>query len=75
MSHVDSKVNDVIINLISEEFGKDSPITITRGKVHDYLGMTLDYSKDGKVMIKMLDYVEKMLADLEKDMDGIATTT
>jgi hypothetical protein len=74
LSHVDSKVNDVIINLISEEFGKESPITVTRGKVHEYLGMTLDYSKDGKVMIKMLDYVEKMLTDLDKEMDGLAET-
>ena len=25
-------------------------------------------------MIKMLDYVEKLLAELEKEMDGVATT-
>ena len=32
---------------------------ITRGKVHTYLGMNLDYSQDGKVVIDMRDYVKK----------------
>ena len=74
LSHVDDKVNTLIVNLIDEEFGKESPITVTRGKVHDYLGMTLDYTEKGKVKIKMLDYLEKMLADLPKEFEGFALT-
>jgi hypothetical protein len=50
--------------------GRKAPITITRGKVHDYLGMTLEYSEKVKVKRKMLDYVDKMLTDLPDDMDG-----
>jgi hypothetical protein len=34
--------------------------------------MTLDYSEKGKVKIKMLDYVDKMLANLPAEMDGEA---
>lgn len=30
-------------------FGNEAPITVNRGKVHEYLGMTLDYSTPGKV--------------------------
>ena len=31
------------INIMNKVFGsKDSPITVLRGKIHDYLGMTLD---------------------------------
>jgi hypothetical protein len=74
ISHVNPDVNTSIIGLIEAEFGKETPITITRGRVHDYLGMTLDYSDKGKVKIKMLDYVEKMLADLPVKMDGEAPT-
>ena len=74
ISHIDEQVNTDTIKLIDDEFGKEAPITITRGKIHDYLGMTLDYTEPGKVMIKMLDYVEKMLADLPKEMDGHAPT-
>jgi hypothetical protein len=47
ISHVSEEVNTDIIKIINDEFGKESPITITRGKVHDYLGMTLDYSEKG----------------------------
>jgi hypothetical protein len=72
ISHVSEDVNTDIIKRINDEFGKESPITITRGKVHDYLGMTLDYSEKGKVKIKMLDYVDKMLTDLPAEMDGEA---
>jgi hypothetical protein len=36
--------------------------------------MVLDFSKDGKVEIKMLDYIIKMLVDLPTDMDGEAVT-
>jgi hypothetical protein len=34
--------------------------------------MTLDYSKRGRVNIKMMDYVDKMLADFPAEMDGEA---
>jgi hypothetical protein len=33
----------------------------TRGKVHDYLGMELDYQKRGELKINMTKYVENML--------------
>ena len=45
---------------------------MTRGSVHDYLGMTLDYSIKGKVQIKMVDYITKMLDELPPNMDGEA---
>jgi hypothetical protein len=74
ISHINDKVNTIIINLIDDEFGNEAPLTITRGKVHDYLRMTLDYSEKGKVKIKMLDYVERMLADLPDKMAGEAAS-
>jgi len=48
ISHVDKKVVEDIIGLLNEKFGKESPLTATRGKVLEYLGMTLDYSTKGK---------------------------
>jgi hypothetical protein len=47
---------------------------VTRGKVHDYLGMVIDYNVDGKVQIKMIDYIKEMLDELPKDMAGEAAT-
>jgi hypothetical protein len=72
ISHVHEEVNTNIIKKINNEIGKEAPLMITRGKIHDYLGVTLDYSDKGKVKIKMLDYVNNMLADLLAHMDGEA---
>jgi hypothetical protein len=58
--HVNESVNTTVIGMINNEFGKEEALSITRGGIHDYLGMTLDYSEKGKVKIKMLDYVDKM---------------
>jgi hypothetical protein len=74
ISHIDSAAVSTVIRMIDEEFGKEAPITVTRGKVHDYLGMTLDYSTKGKVNIKMVDSIEKMLVDLPEEFDGEAPT-
>jgi hypothetical protein len=74
ISHVDPEAVTSVIGLIDAEFGKEAPITVTRGKIHDYLGMTLDYSTKGKVHIKMLDSVAKMLQDLPEEFDGVAST-
>jgi hypothetical protein len=70
ISHVDPKVVDGVIASLSGEFGKEAPLTVTRGKIHEYLGMTLDYSTGGKVMIKMFRFIRDTLAELPADMDG-----
>ncbi|MCE2996668.1 MAG: hypothetical protein LW863_13795 [Flammeovirgaceae bacterium] len=74
ISHVSAAVIEDILAKMSERFGKEDPLTINRGTIHDYLGMTLDYSTAGKVKISMVDYIERMLGDLPEGMDGTATT-
>ena len=74
ISHGDSRVVDGIIKMLEEEFRKQAPLTICRGKIHDYLGMTLDFSIDGKVQISMEELIRNMLTELPEDMDGTATT-
>ena len=53
ISHVDNKVVNDFINKLEQEFGKEAPLTTRRGKIHDCLGMTLDFSLPGKVQIRM----------------------
>jgi hypothetical protein len=72
--HVEASVITDVLGKLSEEFGKEAPLTITRGKIHDYLGMTLEYSTPGKVKITMVDYIEKMLRGVPDDMDNEAAT-
>jgi Reverse transcriptase (RNA-dependent DNA polymerase)/Zinc knuckle len=74
ISHVDPNVVTSIIDLFEKEFGGKTPITINRGKIHDYLGMQIDYQQQGKVKITMFNYIDSMLDSLPSDMDGISAT-
>jgi hypothetical protein len=41
-------------------------MTVSRGKIHKYIGMTLDYTVRGKVKITMFDYVDDILTVFDK---------
>jgi hypothetical protein len=41
-------------------------MSVSRGKIQKYLGMTLDYRAPGQVKITMLDYVDEIPAALDK---------
>ena len=59
ISHVEEKVIEDIIRRLRERFGKESPLTTSRGKVLEYLGLTIDYSVRGRVKFSMYEYVKK----------------
>ena len=48
---------------MNEMYGHFGEVQATRGLVHDYLGMTFDFSEKGIVKVDMIDYVEGMLDD------------
>ena len=74
ISHRDSKVVDIMLNKLDKEYGNVGKMTIRRGPVHDYLGMRIDFSNPGKVMIDMQDYIDEILAHIPEDMEGVAAT-
>ena len=49
-------------------------MTITRGKLHKYLGMTNDYSSTDKVIFLMIDYIGKFIDDIPEDIKGGSST-
>jgi Reverse transcriptase (RNA-dependent DNA polymerase) len=57
ISHVDSEVVSAIIKDLESVFGQEASLTVTRGKVHEYLGMLLDFTQEATVQIKIQDYV------------------
>ncbi len=62
-SHKDPKVNDQFEKWLQTKYGGHGQVITHRGKVHEYLGMELDYSEPGKVKIGMIKYVENMIRD------------
>jgi DNA polymerase II large subunit len=74
LTHVSQEVLDHIVSDLSKKFGKEDPLSIHTGNIHDYLGMIIDFSKRGKVVFQMTDYIRNMLDELPDDFDGTATT-
>lgn len=74
ISHVSLDIVESVLKLLSEQYGREAPLVVTRGRVHEYLGMTLDYSEAHKCKIRMSDYIEEMLDDIPADMEGEAAT-
>ena len=71
ISHVYPKIDKKLINSLNQEYkgifeditGK---MTVKRGKKHSYLGMTLDYSKEGACQITMFKNLKSILETFEK---------
>jgi hypothetical protein len=74
ISHANPDVVTNIIGKISSIFGNEAPLTVCRGKKHDYLGMELDYSQKGKVIIRMEKYIQQILEGAPEDLDGVVNT-
>ena len=70
ISHKDSAVIDEIIASLKSEYGKVGEMTVRRGKKHDYLGMSLDFSKEGAFVVDMEEYLKEIIKDLPEDMNG-----
>ena len=46
---------------------------VNHGKVHEYLGIELYYSEDGKVKISMINYVQKIVDAFLEEIGNSAT--
>ena len=74
VSHEEDNILDEFIGMMEEEFVQETPLTIKRGPIQEYLGMTLDFTERGRVVVKMSNYIKNMLKDTPASMDGHATT-
>jgi hypothetical protein len=66
LSHRSSRANDNIIDWLHQEYESifedgSGKMTVSRGRVHKYLRMTLDYTVRGRVNILMFDYVDEII--------------
>jgi hypothetical protein len=41
-------------------------MTVSRGNIHKYLGLTLDYTVRGQVKITMFNYVDEIITAFDK---------
>jgi hypothetical protein len=81
LSHKLKKVNDRMIKWLRHEYESifedgSGKMAVSRGKLHTYLGMKLDYSRRGRVEITMFEYLEEIIIAFDKaDPTGGGTKT
>ncbi len=61
-----------MVQQIKDIYGKNLKENV--GTVHDYLGMTFDYSFDKKVQINMWDYIKKVIGEFPEKITGVCAT-
>jgi hypothetical protein len=71
LSHCSSRANNNIIDWLCQEYKSifedgSGKMTVSRGRVHKYLGMTLDYTALGRVNISMFDYIDEIINAFDK---------
>jgi len=75
-SHVDPNVNDELLKWLNDRYSGLKKVSATRGNIHKYLGMTIDFSTKGKVKFRMDDYAKGILDEfpMRFGSNDVATT-
>jgi hypothetical protein len=71
LTHRKTKVTNSMIEYLRQEYESifedgSGAMMMSRGKIHKYLGMTLDYTVRVQVRITIFDYVDDILAAFDK---------
>ena len=71
MSHVEQQVLEELLNALNAKFGKEKPLTVTHGKTHEYLRMTI-YRK---VKFITTDFVDGIISETSPELLKAAVQT
>jgi len=72
VSHKDSKRIEWFADQLREIYGET--LTVNRGKIHDYLGMMIDYSISGKVQVSMIKFIKKVFEAFPEPINSTSAT-
>ena len=68
LSHKDGEQVSNIIAMLGSIYATIDSMPVHQGKLHHYLGMTMDFRTQGEVLIMMYDYIKKLINSLPEDM-------
>ena len=68
VSHKDQAVLEDFLTNLRDKFGQNDELTENKGLIHEYLGITIDYSIPRKVVFTMFDYLEDVIVEANKDL-------
>ena len=70
--HKDENVVSAFCVKMSQLYG--SGTKSSRGKVHNFLGMDLDWSRDGVFIVSMIKYLQKIIDDFPEEIRATRAT-
>ena len=68
LSHKNPNIVTLYIRKLQQEYGSREDLTVTRGKIHEYLGMTLDFRVKFEVRFSQYDFLKKLFNSLPESM-------
>jgi hypothetical protein len=79
LSHINPNANDEMIESLQKNYESifqdgSGKMKVSQGKVHTFLGMTLNFTTPGEVIISMFDYIDELLNAFEKAEPSIKGT-
>ena len=72
--HVILKVVDGVLSQLVTKYGKVSPLSVSQGRMDNYLGMQINFSSKGKVCITVHNHIEGVMESEEEDTTVIVET-
>jgi hypothetical protein len=72
ISHLSQGEIMKVVRQIKDIYGEN--LAETSGTVHDYLGMTFDYSFTKEVRINMWDYLQNVIQEFPEEITGVCAT-
>ncbi len=72
ISHLKQEEIMQVVQQIKDIYGKNLKENVST--VHDYLGMTFDYSFDKEVQINMWVYIKKVIREFPEEITGVCAT-
>eukprot|EP00957_Ditylum_brightwellii_P117989 8999136-Ditylum_brightwellii.AAC.1 len=71
ISHVNPKVVDKFLEWLTSKYRK---LRKTRGKVHEYLGMKLDFLSPSKMKVSMKEYIQESIDEFQEELGKAYTS-
>jgi hypothetical protein len=69
MSHKSAEIVTMMIKRLDTEYGTRDELTVTRGPIHEYLGMTIDFTVKGECAFSQYDFLKKLIEDVPDTLD------
>jgi hypothetical protein len=71
LSHHKKDIMDIMIEYLRQEYESifedgSGEMTVSRGKIHKYLGMNLDYTVRDKIKTTLFDYDDEIIIVFDK---------